>query len=205
MEDDNLLTLQRERYEQLTAQKELLEVEAEAITEELTTGENPPGLKGNLVDSEGFPRADVDIYNIRNKRNRLAIINSDFKVIMKEIELLLPQIYVSSNKQVEDFNEVADDGNLKHIAIIDEILADSPANTAGLSDGDKLISFGGVNSTYSNPLSAIPDVVKVNVNKIIPLVIRRSRDGKEEAININITPKVWNGRGLLGCHLTPIK
>ena len=31
-----------------------------------------PGLKGNLVDREGFPRADVDIHNVRILRNRLA-------------------------------------------------------------------------------------------------------------------------------------
>ena len=33
-----------------------------------------PGLKGNLVDYEGFPRADVDIFECRKLRHRHAIL-----------------------------------------------------------------------------------------------------------------------------------
>jgi hypothetical protein len=32
------------------------------------------GLKGNLVDREGFPRADVDVHEVRNLRHRLACV-----------------------------------------------------------------------------------------------------------------------------------
>ena len=31
-----------------------------------------PGVTGKLVDEEGFPRADIDIIEIRRMRNRLA-------------------------------------------------------------------------------------------------------------------------------------
>ncbi|KAK6783584.1 hypothetical protein RDI58_017038 [Solanum bulbocastanum] len=33
-----------------------------------------PGLSGNLVDSEGFPRTDIDIPTVRGDRRRLAVI-----------------------------------------------------------------------------------------------------------------------------------
>lgn len=71
-------------------EKENIEAEIEAIVEELNSpgpnGAPPPGLKGNLVDREGFPRADVDVYNIRLKRNRLACLQTDHKELMKKIE-----------------------------------------------------------------------------------------------------------------------
>lgn len=43
------------------------------ITEYLTAP-GMPGLKGNLVDEEGFPRADLDLFDIRKMRNRLACL-----------------------------------------------------------------------------------------------------------------------------------
>ena len=51
-----------------------IEAEIAAIQEELQTMPGKPGLKGNLVDKEGFPRADVDVHNVRIKRNRLAYV-----------------------------------------------------------------------------------------------------------------------------------
>lgn len=31
-----------------------------------------PGVKEKLVDEEGFPRSDIDIFEVRKMRNRLA-------------------------------------------------------------------------------------------------------------------------------------
>lgn len=51
------------------AQRDAIEMEAEAIGSELTSpgpnGEAPAGLKSKLVDKEGYPRSDIDIYRIR--------------------------------------------------------------------------------------------------------------------------------------------
>ena len=41
-------------------EKTKMEEEIMAITESLTS-EGMPGLKGNLVDEDGFPRADIDV------------------------------------------------------------------------------------------------------------------------------------------------
>ena len=45
-----------------------------------------PGLKGHLVDNEGFPRADVDIIEVRKLRNRHACLQTDHTNLMKEVE-----------------------------------------------------------------------------------------------------------------------
>ena len=50
-----------DRMKQLMEEKEKLESTIEAYTEFLTTP-NMPGLTGNILDKEGFPRADVDLY-----------------------------------------------------------------------------------------------------------------------------------------------
>ena len=58
-------------------------------------GEPPAGIKDPLIDAEGYPRGDVDIVNVKNKRRRLAEINTDFKVIMKQIEKHMLDLHAS--------------------------------------------------------------------------------------------------------------
>ena len=48
--------------------------------------EPPIGLKTPLVDAEGFPREDTDVYNARQKSHRLSVINTDPKLLMQRIE-----------------------------------------------------------------------------------------------------------------------
>ncbi|OWY92238.1 26S proteasome non-ATPase regulatory protein [Phytophthora megakarya] len=78
-------------YEAAVTQKEALEAEIEAIVGELTSGKNP-GVKGPLVDAEGFPRADVDVHRIRQLRHSLALKQTDHQTVMKTIESLLPRL-----------------------------------------------------------------------------------------------------------------
>ena len=52
-----------------------------------------PGLKGPLVDSEGFPRADVDLHQIRSMRGRIAVLNTDLSATMKRIENGLAELH----------------------------------------------------------------------------------------------------------------
>ncbi|XP_054153815.1 26S proteasome non-ATPase regulatory subunit 9-like [Oppia nitens] len=44
------------------------------------------GLNDSLVDSDGFPRNDIDIYQIRMARNKIIYLNNDIKNLMKQIE-----------------------------------------------------------------------------------------------------------------------
>eukprot|EP00607_Mallomonas_marina_P003824 CAMPEP_0182430182 /NCGR_PEP_ID=MMETSP1167-20130531/38028_1 /TAXON_ID=2988 /ORGANISM="Mallomonas Sp, Strain CCMP3275" /LENGTH=149 /DNA_ID=CAMNT_0024614979 /DNA_START=64 /DNA_END=514 /DNA_ORIENTATION=+ len=86
----------KKRLTELIAQREVLELEADAIASELTSkgpkGEAPAGIKDPVVDNEGFPRGDIDVYRVMANRQRLSVINTDHKKIMKEIESLLPQV-----------------------------------------------------------------------------------------------------------------
>jgi 26S proteasome regulatory subunit N4 len=209
----------RDKLNQLISQRELLELEAEAITSELTSpgpnGERPIGIKDSLVDAEGFPRADIDVYRARNQRNRLAVINTDHKALMKEIEKLMHLVYqetantpLTSNNTTNRGSQVdippvlgSDTSLLSPYAVIDEILPNSPASICGLQDGDKLIAFETITANATNPLVLIPNVVRQNIGKPIPIIVRRHN----EDVRIHLTPQVWSGRGVLGCHLTPIR
>jgi len=66
-----------------------MEAEIMAIVETLEGMPGKPGVKGKLVDAEGFPRADVDIHAVRIHRNRLAHLQTDHQAAMKEIEQAL--------------------------------------------------------------------------------------------------------------------
>jgi 26S proteasome regulatory subunit N4 len=226
--------MSKERLNILLSQREALEMEADMIAHNLKSpgpnGEPPAGLKDPLCDSEGFPRGDIDLFEVRAKRHRLAIINTDYRTLMKEIEDEVKMMHAAlknveekdsgraaesktqqptTNFHIEDTQIVAAievretklaKAILIPIATIDEILPESPSAEAGLVDGDMLLSMGNIDYKVSNPMSAIPKLVFDNANSAIPLVIRRG----EEVIELSLTPHQWSGRGLLGCHLSPV-
>lgn len=82
-------------YERLTAEKSSLEAEIGAIVDELTSGDPPAGLKGALVDADGFPRGDVDVYRVRHQRHAFAVKQYDHNAVMQRIEQILPQYVVA--------------------------------------------------------------------------------------------------------------
>ena len=60
----------REQIKQLAEQRDAVEAEVNFISARLdATG---VGMTGRLIDSEGFPRADLDIPAIRADRHRMA-------------------------------------------------------------------------------------------------------------------------------------
>jgi len=69
--------------------RKALEEEAQAITDELTTsidGKPPMGVSTPLIDEEGYPRGDIDVYRARHLRKRLNEIRFDHSSLMKNME-----------------------------------------------------------------------------------------------------------------------
>ena len=85
----------------MNAQRYKLETEALAITEELTSGDPPMGVDTPLVDSEGFPLGTIDVHAALILRNRLAIIRTDHKVLMKQIEEGLLRLAMQSDPSIQ--------------------------------------------------------------------------------------------------------
>mmetsp|Transcript_21182 Transcript_21182/g.27282 ORF Transcript_21182/g.27282 Transcript_21182/m.27282 type:complete len:317 (+) Transcript_21182:141-1091(+) len=84
----------------LDVQRKSLELESGAITDELlapTYGDDgdvgaPIGIHTPLVDSEGYPRGDIDVYRARHLRHRLSVIQVDYRELMKEMERELSRL-----------------------------------------------------------------------------------------------------------------
>lgn len=54
-----------------------------------------PGVSGPLVDDEGFPRGDIDLYAVRQARNKYVCAQTDHIEVMKKIEQATLQQLVS--------------------------------------------------------------------------------------------------------------
>lgn len=163
----------------LLKKKDEMEMEIEGIMNSL--GE--AGLKGNLVDSEGFPRSDIDIMAIRKLRNRYAVLQTDHKEIMKKIEVGLHELHSHSKPSAsttatsdtssslasaagKSKTATAAGGNGKSnilsdidpstmtpMVLVESVSQFSPADEAKLLAGDKVIVFGSVKKSHGTPTS----------------------------------------------------
>jgi 26S proteasome non-ATPase regulatory subunit 9 len=86
-------------------------------------------------------------------------------------------------------------------AEIDEVAENSPASASGLQVGDLMIRFAHVTSQTPNFLTAVAGALQAGEGKELTAVVLR--DGEE--VKLKLTPQKWEGRGLLGCHLQPLR
>ncbi|KAK3105800.1 hypothetical protein FSP39_006016 [Pinctada imbricata] len=160
------------------------------------------GMKEPLIDTEGYPRADIDVYTVRHARHKISCLQNDHKDVMKEIEEELYKIHAEARqKKAESMEE--DDGQsagtsgkeeLLPFATVDRVDDRSPASNAGLEAGDEILSFGSVTCNNFQNMSNIASVVQHSKDK--PLNVKVRRKGKD--FNVSLTPQTWNGRELLG-------
>ncbi|WAR04139.1 PSMD9-like protein [Mya arenaria] len=161
------------------------------------------GMDGPLIDTEGFPRADIDIYS------------NDYKDIMDEIEEELYRIHAEARQSAGDKNssqsaeslvsqasrDAEARSRLQPIGTVTNIDAGSPADTAGLKVGDVVIRFGSLTSENFQGLQNIANIVQHSMDKPIQLTVFRD----SEDTQISLTPKRWKpDKGLLGCNIKPV-
>lgn len=84
--------------------------------------------------------------------------------------------------------------------MVAQVVSGSPASESGLEVNDKLLQFGSLTKNNCVNLKSIGELVLNSENRSIQLVILRNSQVK----NINVVPKKWSGRGLLGCLFNPI-
>lgn len=196
----------REHARALMSQKENIEAELDAQFSILKA--NNIDMTTPLVDREGFPRADVDLYAIRHARKRINELRNDYKAVMNEIETALQAVYDpstvgSSPQEVAQHASLSDSAeSLVAFARVDGVAPNSPAAEAGLRREDLILKFGSLarSSFTENSLQPLADLVSVNENRELQVVISRS----EETMSLKLIPrKGWGGRGMLGCHIVP--
>ncbi|KAJ1700372.1 hypothetical protein LUZ63_000151 [Rhynchospora breviuscula] len=190
----------------LMDQRAALEAQINALIDTLS-GPAGPGFSGNLTDSQGFPRSDIDIPTVRAQRKRLAELRNDHKditdTIHNNIQLLhsakLPQIPDSTNQGTSASyeNHPMDVDPVVRIpfATIDEIAEDSPAAEDGLQLGDGIVKFGNVENGERLQEKLVSEAQSNQGCPVSVVVIRRGA-----FLDLTVTPRPWRGRGLLGCH-----
>lgn len=97
-----------------------------------------------------------------------------------------------------------DQQHCRPFALVDEVSDASPASAAGIAVGDQMCKFGEVTWPGSGPAAAVlPQVAAaLQANKgrqVEAVVLRQGR-----VVQLQLVPREWPGRGLLGCHLRPL-
>ncbi|KAK3645387.1 putative 26S proteasome regulatory subunit [Elasticomyces elasticus] len=211
----NVLTLP-----QLMAKKDNLEAELSALGSVLDS--HNVNMTTPLLTSDGFPRADIDVAQIRTTRARIIRLKNDYKDVMAKMEVSVHEhfaagksldVAASSRTQASTSGAHTTTGAAQSSAIeppfakVNTVVPDSPAEQAGLMVGDKITRFGSANFTNHERLSKVAQVVQQNENQVIPVKILRDTGAPagSTTLQLQLTPRRgWGGRGLLGCHLLPM-
>lgn len=288
----------RQSLQALYVQRQSLEQEGQVIVQELTSpgedGAPAAGIDHPLIDPDGYPRGDIDVFRVRSQRGRLAEIRTDHTNLTADIERHLQQMAVLQNsaKTAEQQAEYAGrrapkpkpkfdaatgkwvvpswDGSVAGIpggegrsfanlheidgaslaavqqsvayagtetsttaqasetwtepeqvvmapappapivatrpfARVDAVAAHSPAEESGLLAGDLILQFGTLTVSETipatNPFAALADVVPEAAADQRSIDIHLERNN--ETMRVQLTPRPWNGRGLIGCHIVP--
>ena len=295
----------RRTLQSFNVQREALEQESDALVSELTTSEKPNvppmGIDTPLVDAEGYPRNDIDVFRARTLRQRLATLRTDHQQLMRQIESQLHQLALQQNnnnkavalqeqqerearqqikpkpkydpvtgkwvvrnwdgtmagagamhngrlfdQQQQQPTETTTDSvpenaaltagvvpsmntnenesgnhhnqdhhNNKNESLIHRVHTDatitrpfcrvesvapaSPAATAGLRAEDEIVAWGPHAS-----MTPVVDLVRTAAAEQATIELGVRRHGTDELLLLQLKPRPWNGRGLLGCHIVPI-
>lgn len=155
---------------------------------------------------DGFPRSDIDVVSVRLIRVKIIRVRNDHKKLLLVLEEKMID-HFKLHRESSEVDMIVDSPEVSRntptvrpvpFAAILEVAANSPAEGSGLQNSDKIVRFGDVDATNHNRLQAIPSRVKANV----PVAVEVLRGG--EIVELVLTPRTWDGRGLLGCRLLPL-
>lgn len=217
----------KEKLKELYATREEMEKEMAEIAQRLTEP-GMPGLRGALVDREGFPIPGVDLYQVRGDRGRYATLRNDHSEVTKELEKRLAELHLQAGvtkgvaameltrEAIEKQQRDEDDAfmrararaaarygappSARAFAYVDEVTPRSPADEAGMRVGDVVTMFGDVVGPHeAGTLPAVAAALAEREGE--PVAVWVSRGGTD--VRLDVTPRRWEGRGLLGCHMRP--
>lgn len=122
---------------------------------------------------DGFPRADIDVAQIRTARSRIIYLRNDYKDVMNAIEKHLHEHFASLNDTDDVSTTRTGAGMLgdssvqtldEPFARVNSVVPQSPAYTAGLKAGDEVRNFGYVNRANHDGLKKVAECVQGNEN-----------------------------------------
>jgi len=167
---------------------------------------NHIGMTEPLVDNEGYPRNDIDVYQVRNARHRIICLQNDYKALTKQIEASLEAYHQHLREQgAVDTPMEVDSEELETVmqpfVKVNMVSEGSPAFHAGLKVDDLVLSVGSLDSGNFTGLPQIGTLVQQNAGNMLPVKVRR----EGQIVKLALIPGPWSGRGLLGCNVIPIE
>ncbi|XP_045762812.1 26S proteasome non-ATPase regulatory subunit 9 [Maniola jurtina] len=196
-------------------------IESEIREQNLVLEENNVGMQDSLIDGDGYPRNDIDVYKVRHARHRIICLQNDHKNIMKQIERGLSEVHSQFVANGEGTSR--DDhshsshytngfaGGTSHasaqsrpqtnsdesFAVIALVVVGSPADIAGLNENDELLEFGTINAANFTDVNQVNSLVQHSVGQPIQVRVRRGR----HVLSLTVVPRIWTQPGLLGCRI----
>ncbi|NXJ82627.1 PSMD9 ATPase, partial [Trogon melanurus] len=177
--------------QRLVKKKDEIEAQIKACYE-LLEGQKGVGMNEPLVDAEGFPRDDIDLYQVRTARHNIACECGGERAQ----GLVLPggrrrgrgkrcREYFFTGRVLGHRHGLPGAGADVHL---------SSVPVQGLQVDDEIVEFGSVNVNNFQNLQNIATVVQHSEGR--PLSVTVIRSGKK--VHLGLTPKRWAGKGLLG-------
>ena len=139
-------------------------------------------------------------------------MQNDLKDILKAIEEGLttyftekkdiPNSSLPSSSKISQNNksEALMNCELEPFLIVSFVSENSPGSLAGIQANDRILTFGSINCKNFKDLHQIGELVNDSKNHQIKIKIRRI----ENDVELILTPKTWNGQGLLGFKINAI-
>ncbi|KAH7364147.1 26S proteasome non-ATPase-like protein regulatory subunit 9 [Rhexocercosporidium sp. MPI-PUGE-AT-0058] len=204
---------------QLQAKKDNLEAEIRALGGVLDS--HGVDMNTRLLTPDGFPRADLDVAQIRTTRSRIIYLKNDHKALMTVIEKHIhdhfarlaengpeDELVAHRTSSTAEFSSSSELQVLSPpFAKVNSVVAASPAESAGLKAGDQIRVFGYVNNTNHDELKRVAECVQGNEGQEVLVKVSRAISGssRKQELTLTLTPRRnWGGRGLLGCHILPL-
>lgn len=162
-----------------------------------------------LLTRDGFPRADIDVAQIRTTRAQIIRLRNDHKDLMKQIESFLHDHFANLDNSEEASTPAQPrlEALPRAFAKVNTITPSSPAEQAGLRPADEIRVFGHVNQSNHDNLKKLAECVQDNEGQNISIEVSRPSGAAQRRDELRLTLRPnrdWGGRGLLGCHILPL-
>ncbi|OWK61244.1 26S proteasome non-ATPase regulatory subunit 9 [Lonchura striata] len=181
--------------QQLVRRKDEVEAQIKACYE-LLEGQKGVGMHEPLVDAEGFPRSDIDLYQVRTARHNIICLQNDHKALMKQVEEALHKLHArEKEKHAKDEAEaLAEAMSQKQslpqaFAKVNTVTPGSPASVSGLQVDDEIVEFGSVNANNFQNLQNIATVVQHSEGLQYRSFTKMTVTGR--TIKLKLVPVFW--------------
>ncbi|RAL62521.1 hypothetical protein DID88_005086 [Monilinia fructigena] len=180
---------------QLQAKKDNIEAEIKALSG------HGVDMSTRLLTPDGFPRADLDVAQIRTTRSRIIYLKNDYKTLMGVIEKHVHEHFarlaeeptteepvVNGAHTTETISSFDEPARLDlPFAKVNSVAAGSPADDAGLKAGDTIRNFGYVNHSNHDGLKRVGECVQGNEGREV--MVKVSRNLGRQELQLTLTPR----------------